>query len=144
MLHGMICHNADRTIDADKLAWLQSLVAQSERGLPSIVKMLSAADADVRCSAMWALSHLVNGARPAVCEAVMAALPWERFSCLLQDADSAVQVAFCYISWAMLGYRFWSLVRWSDARRSELKLLQGSAVQFAAAGLLCQGASAEV
>lgn len=95
MLHEIICHNADH-IEADKLAWLQSLVAQSERGLPTIVQMLSAADADVRCSAMWAFSHLVNGARPAVCEAVMAALPWDHFSLLLQDADSAVQVDFCY------------------------------------------------
>ena len=81
--------------DADKLAWLQSFVAQSEHGLPPIVKMLSAADADVRCSAMWALSHLVNDARPAVCESVMAALPWDHFSTLLQDADSTVQVGFC-------------------------------------------------
>lgn len=45
---------------------------------------------------MWALSHLVNDARPAVCEAVMAALPWDHFSTLLQDADSAVQVGLCH------------------------------------------------
>ena len=69
-------------------------MAQSD-GLPTIVKMLSATDADVRCSAMWALSHLVNDARPAVCEAVMAALSWEHFSTLLQDADPGVQVRFC-------------------------------------------------
>ena len=54
--------------------------------------MLSAPDAEARCSAMWALSHLVNDAAPAVCEAVMAALPWEQCYTLLQDSDIAVQV----------------------------------------------------
>lgn len=67
-------------------------MALQSDGLPNIVKMLSAADADARCSAMWALSHLVHNAKPAVCEAVMAALPWEQFSPLLQDPDSTVQV----------------------------------------------------
>ena len=91
-----------RYSDADKLTWLQSFVAHSEHGLPSLVKMLSAADADVRCSAMWALSHLVNDAMPAMCEAVMAALPWDHFSTLLQDTSSAVQVGFCHTYWAIL------------------------------------------
>lgn len=54
--------------------------------------MLTAPDAEARCSAMWALSHLVNDAAPAVCEAVMAALPWEQCYTLLQDPDVAVQV----------------------------------------------------
>ncbi|KAL3133285.1 hypothetical protein ABBQ38_007165 [Trebouxia sp. C0009 RCD-2024] len=75
-------------LDADTV---KSCVALQSDGLPNIVKMLSAADADARCSAMWALSHLVHNAKPAVCEAVMAALPWEQFSPLLQDPDSTVQ-----------------------------------------------------
>ena len=114
-------------------------MAQSERGLPTIVKMLSAADADVRCSAMWAFSHLVNGARPAVCEAVMAALPWDHFSLLLQDADSAVQVHSATLAGQccviLAGFALIGQVL--DAVSQ--KLLQDNAVQFAAAGLLFQG-----
>ena len=70
-------------------------MALQSDGLPNIVKMLSAADADARCSAMWALSHLTHDARPPVCDAVMAAVPWEQFSSLLQDPDSTVQVDLC-------------------------------------------------
>lgn len=75
---------------ATEVERLQESVAQS--GLPTIVSMLSVPDAQTRCSAMWALANMIHAANPAVCKAVMAALPWEQLASLLQDADSSVQV----------------------------------------------------
>ncbi len=74
-------------------ATLQDNLAQSA-GLPAIVQMLSVPDAETRCSAIWALANLIHAASPAVCKAVMAELPWDRFASLLQDDDSSVQVSF--------------------------------------------------
>ncbi|DBA97488.1 TPA: hypothetical protein ACH3X1_015194 [Trebouxia sp. C0004] len=65
-------------------------VAQSA-GLPAMVQMVGTPDDERRCSAMWALANLIHGASPAVCDAVMAALPWSQFLPLLQDDNSCVQ-----------------------------------------------------
>lgn len=43
----------------------------------------------------------------------------------------------------MLDYTIGTFVDWSDARCSELELLQDSAVLFAAAGLMSRGAGAD-
>ncbi len=71
---------------------MQDSVAQSA-GLPAMVQMLAMPDDERRCSAMWALANLIHAASPAVCDAVMAALPWNQFVPLLQDTNSCVQVS---------------------------------------------------
>ena len=77
---------------------MQDSVAQSA-GLPAMVQMLAMPDDERRCSAMWALANLIHAASPAVCDAVMAALPWDQFVPLLQDTNSCVQVSSLAQAW---------------------------------------------
>ena len=77
---------------------MQDSVAQSA-GLPAMVQMLALPDDERRCSAMWALANLTHAASPAVCDAVMAALPWNQFAPLLQDTNSCVQVSTLPQAW---------------------------------------------
>ncbi len=77
---------------------MQDSVAQSA-GLPAMVQMLALPDDERRCSAMWALANLIHAASPAVCDAVMAALPWNQFVPLLQDTNSCVQVSSLPQAW---------------------------------------------
>jgi len=78
--------------------FMQDSVAQSA-GLPAMVQMLTLPDDERRCSAMWALANLIHAASPAVCDAVMAALPWNQFVPLLQDTSSYVQVSSLPQAW---------------------------------------------
>ncbi len=64
-----------------------------------MVQMLTLPDDERRCSAMWALANLIHAASPAVCDAVMAALPWNQFVPLLQDTSSCVQVSSLPQAW---------------------------------------------
>lgn len=64
-----------------------------------MVQMLTLPDDERRCSAMWALANLIHAASPAVCDAVMAALPWSQFMPLLQDTNSCVQVSSLPQAW---------------------------------------------
>ncbi len=80
------------------LCSMQDSVVQSA-GLPAMVQMLALPDDERRCSAMWALANLIHAASPAVCDAVMAALPWNQFVPLLQDTSSCVQVSSLAQAW---------------------------------------------
>lgn len=62
--------------------------------LQTLVQMVSAADSDMKASAIWALANMAYTASPAVNKTLLQALPWRCVESLLQRNSPDIEVWF--------------------------------------------------